>query len=253
MPNENKDVKPTDIVEVEIKGKKYKVTKAFKDDMDADRQELTTKVKTFETDNLTLKQRLDAMEQDPLKTKKGGDDDGGDDKGVTFAGLMDDPDGEIQRGVSKVLKKLGIDPAKLGQSSDVDQRVELKLAQRQWWSDFYKEHGYFEEDVHGDLIQVALKKLLPELKDLKPKEARAKIADRVADMLGRKIVKGKLEIGTTAKHEAQPGMQLEGADGGGVDSGENADDTNTNKGKSGSMAEDLLRRKQARLKAAKGK
>lgn len=253
MGTENKGVKPTDIVEVEVKGKKYKVTKAFKDDMDADRADLTTKVTTLETDRQTLRQRLDAMEKDPLKNKKGDDADINDDDGVTFAGLMDNPDKEIQRGVSRVLKKLGIDPSKQGGVGDIDQKVQLILAQDKWRSAFWREHDYFDEDVHADLIPIAMKKLMPKIKELSPKEGRAKIAEFMADMMGRKIIKGKLEGGTTSKHDVQNGMQLEGADGGDVDNGENSDDTNRNKGKSGSMAEDLRRRKEARQKAAKGK
>jgi hypothetical protein len=252
MPNENKEVKATDIVEVEVKGKKYKVTKAFKDDMEADRADLATKATTLETTNLTLKQRLEAMEKDPPKVNKGGDvDDDGDDE-VTFADLMDRPGSAISKTLQKELKKLGLDPTKL-QGSDVDQKVQLILAQDKWWTSFYKEHDYFDPDVHGDLIQIQLKRLLPKLKDKSQKDARKEIADAVADMLGRKIIKGKLEHSTTSRHEAANGMQLEGADGSEVDNSENADDTNRNKGKSGSMAEDLRQRRATRQKAAKSK
>src|SRR5688572_1578250 len=117
MGTENKEVKPTDIVEVEIKGKKYKVTKAFKDDMDADRADLTTKVTTLETDRQTLKQRLDAMEKDPPKVKAGDGNGDGDDE-VTFADVMDRPSGAISKVLKKELAKLGIDPAKLGADGD---------------------------------------------------------------------------------------------------------------------------------------
>lgn len=252
MPNENKDLKPTDIVEVEVKGKKYKVTKAFKDDMDADRSELTTKVTSLTTQHQTLAQKLADMEKNP-KVKNVGDNDDDDDEDITFDKIMDNPGSAVNKQVLKTLKKLGIDPAKLGGANDVDQKVELKLAQRDWWSSFWKEHSYFDADVHGDLVEVALRKLLPTLKDAKPKDARNAIAERVADMLGRKIIKGKLEIDTEPKHKSQNGMQLEGADGSEVDNGEISNDTDANKGKVGSMAEDLRKLAANRRKAAKGK
>lgn len=252
MPNENKDLKPTDIVEVEVKGKKYKVTKAFKDDMDADRSELTTKVTTVTQQNQTLAQRLQDMEKSP-KVKNVGDNDDDDDDGLTFDQIMDNPGSAVNKQVLKALKKLGIDPTKVGNTGDVDSRLELKLAQRDWWGSFWKEHSYLDAEVHGDLVEVALKKLLPTLKDAKPKDARKAIAERVADMLGRKIIKGKLEIDTEPKHKSQNGMQLEGADGSAVDNGEITNDTDANKGKTGSMADDLRKLKAARLKAAKGK
>lgn len=253
MPTENKDVKPTDIVEVEIKGKKYKVTKQFKDDMDADRAELATKVTTLETGNQTLKQKLDLMEKNPPKVKQGGDDDDVDDgEGVSFDELMLKPGSAIAKGVQSYLKKLGVDPAQLS-AGNVDQKVQLALQQDKYWASFYKEHEYFDEDAHGELIRLKTRQLMPKIKDLPLKEGRKAIAEAVADMLGRKIVKGKLEFATAPKHEATAGMQLEGADGGVVDNSDNADDTNRNKGKSGSMAEDLIRRRQAREKAAKGK
>jgi hypothetical protein len=252
MPKENENLKPTDIVEVEVKGKKYKVTKAFKDDMDADRSELATKVTTVTQQNQTLAQRLEAMEKNP-KVKTGGEADDGDDDEVTFADIMDRPSSAVSKAVKKELAKLGIDPSKLGNSGDMDQKVDLKLAQREWWSSFWKEHDYFDADVHGDLVESALKKLLPTLKDMKPKEARSKIAERVADMMGRAIVKGKLEYATESKHKAQNGMQLEGADGSDVDNSENTTDTDANKGKTGSMADDIRQLRAKRLKAAKGR
>lgn len=251
MPKEN-ELKPTDIVEVEVKGKKYKVTKAFKDDMDADRSELTAKVTTLTTQHQSLAQKLADMEKNP-KVKTVGDDDDGDDDGLTFDQIMDNPNGAVSKAVLKTLKKLGIDPKKQNDTGDVDSRLELKLAQRDWWSSFWKEHSYLDADLHGDLVEVALKKLLPTLKDAKPKDARAKIAERVADMMGRKIIKGKLEIDTEPKHKSQNGMQLEGADGSDVDNGEITNDTDANKGKTGSMADDLRKLKANRLKAAKGK
>lgn len=252
MPNENKDLKPTDIVEVEVKGKKFKVTKAFKDELESAHNELTTKVTTLETDKRTLAQRLQDMEANPKVKTTGGDNDEEDDD-LSFADLMDRPGSAVSKAVKKELAKLGIDPSKLGAGGDVDKKVDLKLAQRDWWGSLWKEHPYFDAEVHGDLVEVALKKMLPTVKDMKPKEARQAIADRVADMLGRKIIKGKLEIDTEPKHKSQNGMQLEGADGSDVDNGEITNDTDANKGKTGSMADDLRKMKAARLKAAKGK
>lgn len=251
MPNENKP-KPTDIVEVEVKGKKFKVTQAFKDELDADRSELTTRVTTLTTQHQTLAQKLADMERNP-RVRNAGDDSDDDDKDITFDNIMDNPGSAVNKAVLKTLKKLGIDPAKVGSTGDVDSRLELKLAQRDWWGSFWKEHSYLDSEVHGDLVEVALKKLLPTLKDAKPKDARKAIAERVADMLGRKIIRGKLEIDTEPKHKSENGMQLEGADGSEVDNGEITNDTDANKGKTGSMAEDLRKLRANRIKAAKGK
>jgi hypothetical protein len=252
MPQENKDVKPTDIVEVELKGKKFKVTKAFKDELDADRGDLVTKVTGLETQTKTLSQKITELETKPMGGKKddtGGD---GDDNDVSFSDLMDKPQSAIDKAVEKYLKKKGIDPSKLGATGDVDHKVAIAFERQGWWNAFYKEHDYFDQEAHDDLIQIQLKKLMPKIKDLPAKEGRAKIAEAVADMLGRKITKGKLEYSTKSKHEAEDGMQLEGADSSDVDNGTNANDTDRNKG-TGSMADDLRRRKEARAKAARGK
>lgn len=255
MPTNNTETKPTDIVEVEIKGKKFKVTKAFKDELDAERGELTTKLSGLETEKKTLSQKISELELKPPKNKQGGDSDTGDDDDddVSFHEIMDKPRSAISKVLKKELKALGIDPAKLGAAGDVDAKVQQALEREGWWNAMFKEHDYFDRDAHSDLIAIQLKKLMPKIKDLSAKEGRAKIADAVADMLGRKIVKGKLEYATKPKHEAQDGMQLEGADSSDIDNGENANDTDRNKGKSGSMAEELSRRKEQRAKAAKGK
>jgi hypothetical protein len=251
MPQENKDVKSTDMVEVELKGKKFKVTKAFKDELDADRGELVTKVSGLETQTKTLSQKITELETKPMGTKNDAVD--GDDNDVSFSDLMDKPQSAIDKAVEKYLKKKGLDPAKLGATGDVDHKVAIAFERQGWWNAFYKEHDYFDQDAHDDLIQIQLKKLMPKIKDLPAKEGRAKIAEAVADMLGRKIIKGKLEYSTKSKHEAEDGMQLEGADSSDVDNGTNANDTDRNKASSGSMADDLRRRKEARAKAAKGK
>lgn len=250
MPKENEGVKSTDMVEIEVRGKKFKVTKAFKDEIDADRAELTAKVTGLETDKKTLSQKLAELDGKPPKTKQGDDaiDDG--DGGIDIIELMDKPQSAIDKAVKNALKKLGIDQSKTG---DVDKKINTVLQQQKFWDAFWKEHPYFDEEHHSDLIQLAAFRLKDKIKDKSVKEGRQAIAEYVADMMGRKIVKGSLEYATKPKHEAENGMQLEGADGGVVDSGENANDTSTSKGKTGSMAEDLKRRREARMKAAKGK
>jgi hypothetical protein len=235
---------------VEIKGKKFTVTPEFKKVLDEHTTELTTKVKATETQVQTLSERIAALGKAPVK---GAQDDAvvdDDDQPLEFADIMDRPQAAIDKAVQRALKKAGLKPGASGNTDDVEKKIELKMAQRAYWADFYREHDYFEEDTHGDVIQLMARKLLPSIKDLSPKESRKKIAEAMADFMGRKLKNGKLEIATDSKHTPTNGMQLESADGGVVDNGGNADDTSPRKD-SGSMSDILRTRAEARKKGGK--
>lgn len=223
---------------VEIGGQKFSVNPAFKKALDAHTGELNTKVKTLEGDKQTLSERIASLSKTPVK---GVQDDGageGDDDKVDFNMMMDDTEKAIAIGVKKTLKKLGIDPSKVGDTAGIEKKLELKQQQQKYWDDFYREHDYFSEDDHHFLVEGMARKLLPTIKDLPVKEGRKKIAEAVASMMGRAIKGGKLEIATESKHKVQNGMQLESADGSEVDNGGNADNTVTER--TGTMS-DIIR------------
>lgn len=247
-PNEGNQTQNDNVVE--IKGKKFTVTPEFKKAIEDHTTELTTKVKTTETQVQTLSERIAALSKAPVKNVQDDTVVDDDDQPVEFADIMDRPQAAIDKAVQKALKKAGLKAGAGSTTEDVEKKIELKMAQRAYWADFYREHDYFEEDTHGDVIRLMAQKLLPSIKDLSPKESRKKIAEAMADFMGRKLKNGKLEIATDSKHTPTNGMELESADGGVVDNGGNADDTSTKK-TSGSMSDILRNRAEARRKGGK--
>lgn len=250
MPKPNEGNQPSNDNVVEIKGKKFTVTPEFKKLLEEEKTELTTKTKTLETQTQTLSQRIAELSAKPPKHTQddppGGDDD---ESPIDVVELMDKPDAALSKVLRRELKKMGVKPS-TGDDEEVDKKLELKLAQRQYWSDFYREHDYFDEETHGDVIKLMARKLLPQIKDLSPKESRKKIAEAMADFMGRKLRNGKLEFTTDSKHKPANGMHLESADGGVLDNDATTDDSNVTE-RTGSVTEILRQRAEARKKGGK--
>lgn len=235
MPTTNDDDKNKKDNVVKINGKEFKVTPEFKKEIEAEQASVTTKVKGLETEKLTLSQRVAELSSKPIT--RNDDDDGDDDeRSIGFDDLMDRPEDAINKAVLKTLKKLGIDPTKVGDTSKIKNEILLEQHKQKYWDDFYREHSYFTEDEHDIFLKPLLTKMLPSIKDLPLKEGRKKIADTMASAMGRAIKGGKLEIATDPKHKPANGMQLESADGSTVDNDTDGDNTVVNE-RTGSMAE----------------
>jgi hypothetical protein len=205
---------------VEVGGKKYTVTPEFKKDFEA----LNTKVTSLETDKKTLSQKLDELSKKPPANKKDDPPDDDDDD-IPDEDYILKPKETVNKLVQRTVRKLGIRPGNSGDEEELLKKLELKMSQNRYFEDFYREHPYFDPDDHDDLVKIAVKKIMPEIKDMKLKEGRAKIAERVASMLGRKIKDKNLIVNTDSKSGTHQGVVLENADGSAVDTDGNRDNT----------------------------
>ncbi len=235
VPAKNDKAKTENVVE--IKGKKFTVTPEFKQAIEEHTTELTTKVKTSETQVQTLSQRIAELDKKPPKNVQVDPDDDDSGESITFDALIDKPQEVINRAVAKALKKAG-QHGGVVDADALEKKIELKQMQQKYWDDFEREHPYFDMSEHDFIIKGVAQKLMPTIKDLSLKDGRKKIAEATASILGRAIKGGKLEVSTESKHKVQNGMQLESADGGTVDN--DTDGDNTVAERTGSMA-DLVR------------